>query len=274
MMNEELRKLQLTQLEILKVIDAFCRDHKIRYSLYAGTLLGAIRHKGFIPWDDDLDICMTRHEYNRFIKLWIQGGTEGYQIQNKELDSRFTQSFTKIRKDCTTFLQYESERGRYHTGIFVDVFPIDRIPDSRWRRGIFRLDCLFYQLYTREFVPSMAGRLTKLATAFFLKTSNARTRKKRRKRHFNRIVRYNRDKSCSMIAIETAGTLSQIFPADLMNTYIELPFEDMTCMCIKEWDVYLKVKFGDYMKLPPEVEREWKHHPLVLDFGRSIEPNL
>ena len=68
-MEQQLRRLQLTQLEILKVIDKICREHDIPYSLYAGTLLGAVRHQGFIPWDDDLDICMSRANYNRFLKV-------------------------------------------------------------------------------------------------------------------------------------------------------------------------------------------------------------
>ena len=270
-MNEELRKLQLTQLEILKVIDAFCRDHGIQYSLYAGSLLGAVRHHGFIPWDDDLDICMARQEYNRFVRLWYKEGPQEYLIQNKELEPQFSQSFTKIRKDQTTFLQYESEKGRYHTGIFVDVFPIDRIPEGRLRRWVFRTDCLFYQLYTREFIPPQAGRITKLVTAFLLKISSDKSRKKRRKRHFKRIVRYNQSRELSTIAIETVGTLNQLFPADMMDVYTELPFEDMSCMCIKEWDAYLKEKFGNYMQLPPEEEQGWKHHPIVLDFKRNLD---
>lgn len=270
-MNSELRRLQLTQLEILKVIDTFCRAHGIRYSLYAGTLLGAVRHKGFIPWDDDLDICLTRHEYNRFVKAWIEESPEGYVIQNKEVDPAFTQSFTKIRKDHTTFLQYEFERGKYHTGIFVDVFPIDRIPNRKLSRYIFYLDCLFYQLYTREFVPPLSGKIVRLVSSVFLKTSTTKGRKKRRKWHFSRIIRYNKNKKLPRIAIEMTKTLKQVLPADLMDSYVELPFEDLTCMCIKDSDSYLRIKFGDYMQLPPKEEQGWRHHPLILDFDRNIE---
>ena len=103
--NYILRRLQLTELEILKVVDKVCRDNKIDYSLYAGTLLGAVRHKGFIPWDDDLDICLTRENYNRFIKIWNANPPKGYILQNKENTPDFSQTFTKIRKDNTAFFQ-------------------------------------------------------------------------------------------------------------------------------------------------------------------------
>ena len=105
MMDNTLRQLQLTQLSILKVIDKLCRKWEIRYSLYAGTLLGAVRHSGFIPWDDDLDICMAREEYDRFLAAWEKEPPEGYLLQNKKNTPAFTQSFTKIRKDHTAFLQ-------------------------------------------------------------------------------------------------------------------------------------------------------------------------
>ena len=98
-MDNKLRKLQLIQTEMLEVVDVFCKKHNIPYSLYAGTLLGAVRHQGFIPWDDDLDICMSRENYNRFIELWTKEKPKGYILQNKETDPEFTQSFTKIRKE-------------------------------------------------------------------------------------------------------------------------------------------------------------------------------
>ena len=141
-MDDVLRTLQLTQLEILKVFDAFCREHDLKYSLYAGSLLGAVRHQGFIPWDDDLDVCMDRGDYDRFPELWQQNPVEGYVLQNKENSKYFDQSFTKLRKDHTTFLQDEWEIGNHHTGIFLDVFPIDRIPNGKRNRAVFKARCI------------------------------------------------------------------------------------------------------------------------------------
>ena len=136
-MDETLRKLQLIQLEMLKVVDNICSNHKIKYSLYAGTLLGAVRHKGFIPWDDDLDVCMPRKDYNRFIKICGQCLPKEYCLQNKENEPRFSQSFTKMRKKHTTFLQGGEPVSDYHHGIFIDIFPIDRRPKRIISRMFF-----------------------------------------------------------------------------------------------------------------------------------------
>ncbi|MBO6264361.1 MAG: LicD family protein, partial [Clostridia bacterium] len=177
---DNLRKLQLIEVEILEEIDKVCRDEGIDYSLYAGSLLGAVRHKGFIPWDDDLDICMTRSNYNKFIQAWESGEHKGYFLQNKEKETTFTQSFTKIRKDHTAFIQGEFECGIYHTGIFVDIFPMDRIPNGRLKKISFKLKCLLYQLYTREFLPEKSNFLVKCIAFFVLSLTPKKIRQKKR----------------------------------------------------------------------------------------------
>lgn len=270
-METKLRELQLTQLEILKVIDKVCRANDIPYSLYAGTLLGAVRHKGFIPWDDDLDICMSRENYNLFIQVWDQEKPAGYLLQNKGNAPAFPQSFTKIRKDHTTFLQNQQEKGAYHTGIFVDVFPIDRIPNGTLRQMLFRFRCMRYQLYTREFVPPKGNFLVKCVSALFLAVTPPARRMRTRENLLSKITRYSDNTQLSAIAIETAGTLRTLYPSDMLENYTELPFEDGLFMCFRDWDEHLRRKFGDYMQLPPESERTWRHHPLVIDFERNYD---
>ena len=112
-----LRKLQKTELQILLDVDKFCRAHEIPYSLYGGTALGAVRHSGFIPWDDDLDIVMTRDNFNRFCAEWDREPLEGYCLQNTQTDINCGINHTKIRKMNTLFLADESDRNKKYNGI-------------------------------------------------------------------------------------------------------------------------------------------------------------
>lgn len=270
-MDHILRKLQLTQLEILKIFDRFCREHDLKYSLYAGSLLGAVRHQGFIPWDDDLDVCMSRADYDRFIKLWSEYPVDGYILQNKENAPEFTQSFTKLRKDHTTFLQFDWERARYHTGIFLDIFPVDRIPNGKWNRAVFKARCMLYQLLTREFAPPKGSRIIRLGAVVLLRCIPKSARPKLRKKLLNQIAKYNQNTALDCIFIETMATIGKPYVAALTEEYVELPFEDGSFLCFEKWQDYLTCKFGDYMQLPPEEDRAWKHHPIVIDFDRNLE---
>lgn len=270
-METKLRKLQLVQLEILEKVDKICRENNIPYSLYAGTLLGAVRHQGFIPWDDDLDICMSRDNYERFLKLWQEVKPEGYILQNKENTPEFTQSFTKIRKEHTTFLQYDWERGKYHTGIFIDIFPIDRIPARKIQRILFWWNCMQYQLYTREFVPPKSNHLVKIVSEGLLALNSGEKRRLKREKLLKKITKYHTNTTLDTVAIETVNAMKVEYPVNLLDEYTTVWFENREYMCFKEWKRYLECKFGNYMQLPPESERQWKHHPIILDFEKSYE---
>lgn len=267
-MEKQLRKLQLTQLEILKVIDRICRENDISYSLYAGTLLGAVRHQGFIPWDDDLDICMSRAEYNRFLQVWEEAKPEGYMLQNKENSPDFTQSFSKIRKLGTTYQMKVDLGKQYYQGIFVDIFPIDRFPEGKLRQIQFRTACMLYQLYTREFVPPRSSGAVKWVSQAILMLTPRKSRTVLRKKLLDHITQYSDDRSLPAIAIETMGTLRTLYPAEMLDQYTHLLFEGEEFQCFADWDEHLRRKFGDYMQLPPEEERTWRHPPIQMSFER------
>ena len=270
-MDDILRRLQLTQLEILKIFDGFCWEHDLKYSLYAGSLLGAVRLQGFIPWDDDLDVCMDRADYDRFIDLWTACPTEGYVLQNKENSPGFTQSFTKLRKDHTTFLQNEGESGCYHTGIFLDIFPVDRVPKGAWNRAVFQVRCMVYQLLTREFVPPKGNPIVKLGSGVILACVPKLLRPKLRSRMLKQITKYNADPTLERVCIETLGSLRKRYAPDLADSFVKLPFEDGEFWCFAGWHDHLERKFGDYMQLPPAEERTWRHHPIIIDFEHNYE---
>ena len=256
---------------MLKLVDKICRENEIQYSLCSGTLLGAVRHRGFIPWDDDLDIRMTRANYDKFLEVWNKLQPEGYLLQNKENSPRFPSSFSKIRKCHTTFLQFESERGAHHTGIFVDIFPLDRIPRNRIKKTLFYISCLKYQIYTRDNCHLNSNAVVNLCAAVMNRITTFNHRMKSRAKFIERLKKINQDTSLPYIAIEVPSMLKIEFPNDLDQEYVELPFEDGEFMCFKKWDEYLRLMFGDYMKLPPESERVLKHHPIILDFEHDYD---
>lgn len=266
-----LRRLQLTMLEILKVFDAFCRENCLKYSLYGGTLLGAVRHEGFIPWDDDIDVCMSRADYDEFLKLWEKSHPEGYVLQNKENSVYYDQSFSKIRKDHTTFLQDEREIGNHHTGIFLDVFPIDRIPNGFIKRTVFKFNCMMYLLLTREFVPPKSSFpvrfVSSLVLAFIPKSKRTKTRRKL----LSKITMHNGTLEYETVSIETMRTINSPFSSKMLDSYTQCIFEGESFMCFSDWNGYLRIEFGNYMVLPPKEERIWRHHPLIIDFERNYE---
>lgn len=268
---EKLRKLQLVQLEILKYIDNFCKNNNIRYSLSGGTLLGAVRHGGFIPWDDDLDICMLRSEYNRFIKLWNKSRHDGFLIQTKENTPAFTQSFIKIRKDHTTFYQEGEIPGKYHMGIFVDIFPIDRIPSGTIARYLFYWRVIRYQVFVREFIPRDANVLSKvlLKLVFLLNSSKTRTRK--RDILLKKITQYDDNQKLRVVGIDTLSAMRKTFSSDIWDKLSTIEFEGKPYSCYANWQEYLTNFYGDYMKLPPKEKQTWCHHPVILDFEHNYE---
>lgn len=128
MFNEDknVAMAQRVMLEILKEIHKICMKHDIKYTLIAGTLLGAIRHKGFIPWDDDCDIAMLRPDYERFLEIAARELPEGYFLQTRKTDPGYPLNFTKIRKNNTLLIETgETGEENYHHGVFVDIFPFD-----------------------------------------------------------------------------------------------------------------------------------------------------
>ena len=126
--KEEFERMHRLQIEMLQEVDRVCRKHDIKYTIFGGTLLGAIRHKGFIPWDDDADIAMLREEYNKFKAVMHEINPDICYLQDNETDPEYRWGYTKMRKTGTRFVRVGQEHLKCKTGVFIDIFPMDDIP--------------------------------------------------------------------------------------------------------------------------------------------------
>ena len=269
-LNQVQRRIWAAEQEILDVIHQVCTEHGLRYSLAYGTLIGAVRHKGFIPWDDDIDIMMPREDYEKLLAVWNQSAPKGYILQNTRTDPDFTQNFTKIRKDHTTFLQGEEERTKqYHKGIFVDIFPGDRVPSGKIGRKIQYIACAVNLLYSRRHT-SGSGGIIGVTERILLNVSKEKYIT-RREYAEKKIRCWNGDGSLQYVFPNTIRCSRKYYPANLFENMKTIEFNGKQYMCVADADTILRIEYGDYMQLPPEEERVWKHHPILIDFEHNYE---
>lgn len=257
--SEELRTLQLIELEMVVEVDRICRKYGIEYSLDGGTLLGAVRHKGFIPWDDDADVIFTRHEYAKFCRACKKElDTERFFLQDYRTDENYRWGFAKLRRKGTEYIRWGQEHMKYRTGVYIDVFVVDHVPDGYLTRRLYygANFCIRKVLYS-ELGMVAAGNagmrmlyriLYKLPknTMFHLRNCLA--------------ARCNRKKTelVSHLLYQYPSEESKYgMPAECFEHYRDMEFEGMQFRTFVDYDRYLTVLYGDYMT-PPPVEK--RHH--------------
>lgn len=250
----ELRSVQLVELELLCEVDRICRLSNIKYRIAAGTLLGAVRHGGFIPWDDDADVHFTREEYERFREMCkIHLNTEKYYFQDQRATPGYRWGYGKLRHKDTLFVRDGQEHMPYEQGIFIDLFVDDYVPDNYISRCLCALICFVYRkLFWAEVGKNTEKGIQKITYKFLskipekiLKTSYAWfERKNRRKTNWVRPLTF------------PTPTKDYGYPREWWDTVCEIQFEGITFMTFAETDKYLKFKYGDYMTLPPKNNRK------------------
>lgn len=257
------------ELDILDVVDSVCRRNNLRYSIAYGTMLGAVRHGGFIPWDDDVDIIMPREDYEKLISVWKQEKTQGYILQNKYTNWDFTQNFTKIRKDNTTFIHNDWETHvSYHTGIFVDVFPGDRVSPKNFSRKMQLFVVALNLLYARGHTSGSSG-IRNIGERFLLNVPE-KFKKYIYRKTDSYLKKWNSQKKNAYFFPNTMEWAYREYPYDLFDNLIDINFSGHMYMCAKDTNKILTLDYGNYMELPPEKERVLKHHPKILDTQHNL----
>lgn len=258
--SEQLRKLQLTELELLQEVDRICRKCDIHYNIIAGTLLGAVRHGGFIPWDDDADVALLRPEYEKFRNACEKElNRDRFYFQDHRNTPGYRWGYGKLRRKDTLFLREHQEHMPYEQGVFIDVFPLDYVPENYLRRSIHNFECFLY----RKFFWSEVGKVAdKNSFMRGLYSIMSKVPEKKLKRSFNRFVKKSDRKKTNWVRILTFPTPNKSYgyKTEWYETSEEIIFEGITFIGIKDYDEYLNFKFGNYMELPPEGQR--KVHPV------------
>ncbi len=264
---EKLRHLQLVILEITKDIDELCRRNNIEYFLNGGSTIGAIRHSGFIPWDDDLDIMMMHDQYEKFISCCReQLDPEKYYVQEGLVD--WPLNYSKIKLRGTRFDEIENNNGGKDNqwGIFVDVFKIDNTTDNplmrRWQYACAKYRVCYGHLM-RTYKTASFSKKIYMAMAYPMKIGFIR-------RFFIRqSERYNTRGNTTLVGsfYESKRYKKCIFERTTFGKPQYVKFEDTTLPIQKDYDKYLRISFGDYMQLPPQKEQQLKHL-LNVDFGK------
>lgn len=263
MAEYDLKALHAKMLGILTAIDKVCRKHNLRYYIIAGTQLGAVRHKGFIPWDDDADICMPHKDYDILIEHCREWLPERYEMICAENDNHYPQPFAKIQDAETTLIEHAHLR--YLGGVYIDVFPLDGMPESRFlqRLRVNKYKRLCKLLYFTYRDPYRHGHgpsswLPLLCRRLF--TVNGLQRSIRR-----HLLKYDYDNSKYVLCFDDG--FRSIVTKDVYGTPTPYTFEGRTLLGVEKAHTLLSKMYGEYMTPPPQ-GTEFQHNFYYIDLEK------
>lgn len=266
MERELLRKVQLEQLNIAKEIDRICKKNNIKYFLDSGSMLGAVRHKGFIPWDDDLDIGMLREDYEKFNAIAPNELGDDYCWQTWNNDNQYAVPFGKVRKKGTIYLEKRSPVLK-ENGIFVDILPYDFAPEDpiAWKK-LWRKHNEIYQslLVKSHYKPWIINGKTKLKTRIHFLYYKVLSFFKTRRQFIDDYERITESVNLSKCVYQQTGT--KRYDIRWFDSVIYVDFEDTQLPILSCYHDWLSEAYGDYMTPPPESEREDKHEIYIIEF--------
>ena len=266
----KLSAVQSVLLGFLKEVDRICRKHGIKYFLGGGTLLGAVRHKGFIPWDDDADVMMLREDYERFLSVLPSELPSYITDQNTDPCSHFC--FTKLRLDDTILsTEFTARFDGLHNGVFLDVLAQDKTSDKKAARRLhMKLTAQLRWLVLNKWRKTPMNANNKVVS-FFGDVIKAIMPLKALERMQDRMMLRYRSKPTHYLYDSMGRNVERgAFPIEWLDEAVYSDFEDTKLPIPKEWDKYLTYLYGDYTEMIPVSERHVSHEIVRIDLGRFI----
>lgn len=266
--EQSVHQVQAKILDVMKYIDKLCRENGIIYFIMGGTALGAIRHGGFIPWDDDLDIFMTPDQYHKFKFVFGRKDSNLFVLQEWRTTPDYLE-YAKVRMNGTTFIESSfKDRKDIHQGIYVDIMILHKVPKNCLIQKLVYFDSKFVTLYAlsqRNWKPKTKGQ------AVALKSLKLLPCKLMAKLAYRRIYMYDQMTSGFMYCywITPAKYRSGLFDASFFSNPVDVAFEDTVLLGSAHIKEYLTYRYGDYMKLPSKDAQIASVHAMLYDVERD-----
>ena len=260
--QSDIRRIQLIQLDMIKKVHEVCRANGLRYTMLGGTLLGAVRHRGFIPWDDDLDIGLPRPDYERLLALLEKHPIEGCFLQTFATDPHYVQPYAKLRKNGTRYVESFWKDIDMHQGVFIDIFPLDKIKTPGGRATELRrlaAKAITFAIWRKEHCALRREGVKRLeaipSTLIALLPKQTLVRLQN-----SLVVRENRQWEYVSSMFTSNYTTGRVYYSladfDALTLY---DFEDTRLCGVANYDEVLGRMFKNYMQLPPEDKRNSGH---------------
>lgn len=269
-----LRELQNKSLEIALYFKDFCNEHGLLFYMCGGCCIGSLRHKGFIPWDDDVDVFMPRDDYEKLKELWPKyANTEKYACVYADKNRVDGNLFVTIRDNETTAIKpYQVDMDISH-GVALDVLPLDGWPDGKMKRKMQVFWALVYSLYCAQTVPVNHGKAVSVVGKIALTlVPSKKLRYKLWKLAERKMTKYP-IKECNYITELCSGPyyMKKQYPREAFDKAIWVDFENVKMPIPQGYDVYLRTAFGDYMELPPKEKQKPHHDAIFIDLNNSYK---
>lgn len=270
---QNVRMVQDKILETMKFIDKLCREHGIVYYIMGGTALGAVRHGGFIPWDDDLDIFMTPGQYQKFKSVFENTKSEQFVLQEWRTDKKYLE-YAKVRMNGTTFIEESfKDRKDMHHGIYVDIMILHKVPENKFIQKMVYYESKFVTLYglsQRNWKPQSKSQKVVLISLKFMPC------KLMARIAYSHIYRYDdrKDNYKYCYWITPAKFRNGLFDKTFFEKPVDIRFENIELLGSEKIKEYLEYRYGDYMKLPSEEQRKAAVHAYVFDTEKNYTEYL
>ena len=270
--DQDLRDLKQIEFDMLCEFDRICKKHDIPYYISDGTALGAVRHGGFIPWDDDIDVSVIREDYDRVLRAVAEDLDPKYFLQTQQTDPEYPLTFAKIRANGTAFIERSIANVRMHHGIYIDIFPIDAMPKTEGGR---RRQMMWFRMYWGLIKKREPKNPLKVLLYKLLYATVGRERLIRfAERQYHK---YPIEKTLyrgNIAGDHPYRAVIKTVPKEWFGSFTEMPFEGKNFPVLLEYDRYLTMMYGDYMQLPPEEKRVTVHPTVAIDPHRDYKTFL